>query len=166
MSYRQSPVTPTQGYAEPACTTAVAHATASVLTNTGLLPHRGTDTGGDPPPSELRKPRPKRALSASISRVPAGTLWAMRANTQEQPTNAPDSQTDRYRLWHHGPLLKRPAEALHSTPKLLRVTWTRCRRRLSRPFSRCHRRLGGRPWSCPGEDSNEAIAGTWARGPQ
>lgn len=166
MSYQQRSVVLTRGYAGPACTTAVAHATASALTNTGLPPPLGRGTGGDPPPSGLRKPRPKGALSASISRVPASTLGAMRAHTQKQPTNAPDSETYRYLLWHSGPLLKHLAEALHSTPKLLRGAWTRCRRRLSRPLWRCHRRLGGRPLSCAGEDPNEAMAGTWARGPQ
>ena len=89
--------------------TAATHATVSAAAGAGFLSHRRRGTGDNPPNGQVRKARPKGALSGSISRVPAGTLWVMRSHIQEQPAHAPDSETYRYLLSHFGPLLPQPS---------------------------------------------------------
>lgn len=112
----------------------------------------------------------------------------MNAHTQEQLAQPSNSGTYSYLLSHYGPLLtlKHLAEVLHSTPNGVRMTLARRRQPLSMALSQSRRRLGrrvyfdafgvaqaidaeaggvamgGRPLSPAKEDSDKAIASTWA----
>ena len=116
----------------------------------------------------------------------------MKAHTQAQPANPPNSGTYPYLLSQYGPLLtlKHLAEVLHSTPNGVRMTLARRRQPLSMALSQSRRRLGrrvyfdalgvaqaidaeaggvatnGRPLSPAKEDADAAIASTWIGSPR
>ena len=72
----------------------------------GVPPHCCKGTGDNPPNNPVGKARPESAFSGSFSRVPAGTLWGMKAHAQEPLANRADAETCRYLLSHCGPLPK------------------------------------------------------------
>ena len=85
----------------------------------GVPLHCCKATGGNPQNSQVRKARPKRALSGSISRVPTGTLWVMKAHAQEPLANGADAETCRYLLSRKSPVPKLE----HVANEVIAGTW-------------------------------------------
>ena len=77
-------------------------------------------TSDNPPNNQVPKARPKSALSGSISRVPTGTLWVMKAHAQEMLANGADAETCRYLLLHLGPVPKLE----HVANEVIAGTWS------------------------------------------
>ena len=134
----------------------------SAASGAGLPTHNGTGTAEDPRKNQVRKGRPKRALSTLISRVSGRRLEVMTAHTREQPADRSNAATDP----HSGPLptLEHMA-GRHASPS---VTFSPSRRRpvrrvdfdASRVAQTIEAASGGPPPSCV----KEATAGKRARG--
>ena len=73
-------------------------------------------TSDNPPNSQVQKARPNSALSGSISRVPTGTLWVMKAHAQEPLANGADAETCRYLLSRKSPVPKLAPQAAKPWP--------------------------------------------------
>ena len=134
----------------------------SAASCSGLPARKGAGTAEDPRKNQVRKGRPKRALSTLISRVSGRRLEVMTAHTREQPADRSSVATDP----HSGPLptLEHMA-GRHASPS---VAFSPSRRRpvrrvdfdASRVAQTIEAASGGPPPSCV----KEATAGKRARG--
>jgi hypothetical protein len=129
----------------------------SAASGAGLPTHNGTGVTENPPKDQVRKGRPRRALSSLFPRVSEGRLDVMNAHTRERPADPSSAAT----CPHSGPLLPRRHLARRLAP--LSVAFSPSRRRPCGhvPFDGAGvvqgilAALDDRPPSC----AREAIAG-------